>query len=238
MATRIGQSLRPMRAGALAALGILLCAVAARAQDEYRQTPQVTEDQIALGFLLGRYVTPVTCKKADGTTVELESSIGVKLAPESGGGNAAKITFFGIDVPDLVYCYNLIEKRVLDRRGSLLVHFQSFNRPDKGVADFKLAAKRGALEYPSHSGEVLERPLGSEGTGEPRKLSFSGGGSKVVVDAVAAGSDGAKLLAVYGPVDPARANAPDARKQLTLRFFPKDAEPFVVYVMDETRQRK
>jgi hypothetical protein len=227
-----------MRVGALVALGILLCAAASRAQDEYTAPPKVTEDQIALGFLLGRYVTPVTCKKADGTTLELESSIGVKLAPESGGGNAAKITFFGIDVPDLAYCYNLVEKRVLDRRGSLLVHFQTFNRPDKGIADFKLAAKRGALEYPAHSGAVTERPLGSESPGEPRKLSFDGGDSKVVVDAISAGSDGAKLLAVYGSVDPARANAPDARKQLTLRFVPKEGEPFVVYVMDETRQRK
>ncbi len=226
-----------MRTGALAAL-ILLCAVSARAQDEYRQPPQVTEDQIALSFLLGRYVTPVTCKKTDGSSVDLESSIGVKFAPESGGGNAAKITFFGIDVPDVAYCYNLVEKRVLDRRGSLLVHFQSFNRPDKGIADFKLAAKRGPLEYPSHSGEVTERPLGSESSGEPRKLSFDGGGSKLVVDTVSAGSDGAKLLAIYGPVDPARANAPDARKQLTLRFVPKEGEPFVVYVMNETRQRK
>ena len=162
----------------------------------------------------------------------------MKFAPESGGGNAAKITFFGIDVPDVAYCYNLVEKRVLDRRGSLLVHFQSFNRPDKGIVDFKLAAKRGPLEYPSHSGEVTERPLGSESSGEPRKLSFDGGGSKLVVDTVSAGSDGAKLLAVYGPVDPARANAPDARKQLTLRFVPKEGEPFVVYVMNETRQRK
>ena len=226
-----------MRTGALAAL-ILLCAVSARAQDEYRQPPQVTEDQIALSFLLGRYVTPVTCKKTDGSSVDLESSIGVKFAPESGGGNAAKITFFGIDVPDVAYCYNLVEKRVLDRRGSLLVHFQSFNRPDKGIADFKLAAKRGPLEYPSHSGEVTERPLGSESSGEPRKLSFDGGDSKLVVDTVPAGSDGAKLLAIYGPVDPARANAPDARKQLTLRFVPKEGEPFVVYVMNETRQRK
>lgn len=227
-----------MRVGALVALGILLGAAASRAQDEYTAPPKVTEDQIALGFLLGRYVTPVTCKKTDGSTVELESPIGVKLAPESGGGNAAKITFFGIDLPDLAYCYNVVDRRVVDRRGSLLVHFQSFNRPDKGIADFKLAAKRGPLEYPSHSGEVTERPLGSESSGEPRKLSFDGGGSKLVVDAISAGSDGARLLAGYGPVGPARANAPEARKQLTLRFFPKDGEPFVVYVMDETRQRK
>ena len=227
-----------MRVGALVALGILFCAAAPRAQDQYNAPPKVTEDQIALGFLVGRYVTPVTCKKADGTTLELESSISVKPAPESGGGNAAKITFFGIDVPDLAYCYNLVEKRVMDRRGSLLVHFQSFNRGDKGIADFKLTAKRGPLQYPSHRGELRETPLGSEATGEARTLSFDGGESKVIVDMVPAGSDGAKLLAVYGPVDPARANAPEVRKQLTLRFVPKEGEPFVVYVMDETRQHK
>lgn len=227
-----------MRAAALVALLTFLGAAASRAQDEYRPTPQVTEDQIALGFLTGRYVTPVTCKKTDGSSVELESPIGVKLAPDAGGGNAARITFFGLDVADVAYCYNLVEKRLVDRRGSLLVSFQSFKRADRGVADFKLSAKRGPLEYPAHRGEVRVTPLGSEGGGGPRTLSFEGGGARVVVDVVPPGSDGAKLLAVYGPTATARANAPDQRKQLTLRFFPKDAEPFVVYVQDDTRQRK
>jgi hypothetical protein len=228
-----------MRAGALACLGLLLCAGPARAQNEYGQTPQVTEDQIALAFLVGRYVTPVTCKKTDGSSVEVESSIGVKLAPEEGGGNAARVTFFGIDLPDLAYCYNVIERRVLDRRGSLLVHFKSFNRSDKGVADFKLSAKRGPLEYPAHRGEVREQKLGSEGEGEPRTLSFEGGDAKLVVDTVSAGSDGAKLLASYAPTAPAAANAPDQRKRLTLRFTPAGgADPFVVYVIDDPRQRR
>jgi hypothetical protein len=227
-----------MRAAALAALACLLCAAPAHAQEGQQRPPQVTEDQLALGFLVGRYVTPVTCKKTDGSSIELESPIGVKLAPESGGGNAAKITFFGIEVADIAYCYNLVERRVVDRRGSLLVHFQSFNRSDKGLADFRKAAQRGALEYPSHDGEVRVRPLGSEGGIEPYTLSFDGGESKVIVDAVANGSDGAKLLAVYGTAAPARANAPSERKKLALRFVPKEGEPFVVYVMDDTRQRK
>ena len=227
-----------MRVAALACLGLLLCAAPARAADEYHPTPQVTEDQIALNFLAGRYVTPVTCKKTDGSSVELESSIGVKIAPESGGGNAAQITFYGIDLPDLAYCYNIVERRVLDRRGSLLVHFKSFNRVDKGVADFKLTAKRGPLEYPAHRGEVREQKLGSEGEGEDRTLSFDGGNSKLVVDVVSPGSDGAKLLSGYAPTAPAAANAADQRKRLTLRFYPANADPFVVYVIDETRQRK
>jgi hypothetical protein len=227
-----------MRAAALACLALVLCAAVARAQEEYRPTPQVTEDQIALAFLAGRYVTPVTCKKTDGSSVEIESAIGVKLTPEEGGGNSAKVTFFGVDVPDVAYCYNVVERRLLDRRGSLLVHFKSFNRADKGVADFKLAAKRGPLEYPAHRGEVRERKLGSEGEGDDRTLSFEGGNAKLVVDTVAAGSDGAKLLSVYAPTAPAAANAPEQRKRLTLRFYPANGDPFVVYVIDDPRQRK
>src|SRR4029077_11238301 len=97
------------------------------------------------------------------------------------------------------------------RRGSLYVHFKSFNRSDKGVADFKLAAKRGPLEYPAHRGELHEQKLGSEGEGEDRTLSFDGSDSKLVVDTVTAGSDGAKLLSVYAPTLPARASAPEQR---------------------------
>ncbi|HXJ36446.1 MAG TPA: hypothetical protein VMS22_20610, partial [Candidatus Eisenbacteria bacterium] len=202
------------------------------------RTPQLTEDQVALAFLQGRYVTPVTCKKTDGSSVDVESSIGIKFAPDSGGGNAARITFFGIDLPDIAYCYNVVERRVIDRRGSILVHFQSFNRSDKGLADFKIAAKRGPLEYPSHRGEVTEKPLGTQGEGETRTLSFEGQGSKLVVETVSSGSDGAKLLSVYPPTAPARLNAPDERKRLTLRFHPVAGDPFVVYVIDEVHTRK
>ena len=229
-----------MRAAAPVLLAALLCAGTSRAQDQpqpYR-TPQATEDQFALGFLIGRYVTPVSCKKTDGSTVELESSIGVKPAPDSGGGNAARITFFGIDMPDLAYCYNVVERRVLDRRGSILVHFQTFNRADKGLADFKIAAKRGPLEYPSHRGEVTEKPLGSQGEGETRTLSFDGGASKLVVEPVPNGTDGAKLLSVYPATAPIQLSAPQERKRLTLRFFPVSGDPFVVYVIDDPHGRK
>ena len=58
------------------------------------------------------------------------------------------------------------------------------------------------------------------------------------MDVVSPGSDGAKLLSIYAPTAPAAANALDQRKRLTLRFYPANADPFVVYVIDETRQRK
>jgi hypothetical protein len=132
--------------------------------------------------------------------------------------DAAKITLAGIDVPDIAY-YNLVEGGC--STGAARCALPVVQPPDKGIADFKIAAKR-ALGYPSHR-RADEATSGRAGQ-TSRKLSFDGGGSKLVVDSVSAGSDGAKLLAVYGPVD-RRASAPDARKRLTLRFVPKEGQP-------------
>ena len=163
----------------------------------------------------------------------------MKLAPEAGGGNAAKITFFGIDAPDLVYCYNLVERRVVDRRGSLLVHFKSFNRADKGIADFKLAAKRGPLEYPAHRGEVREQTLGSEGEGEPRTLSFEGGDEQARGRRRCRGQrrrEAPRGLRAHSPPRPP--TPPTQRKRLTLHFFPEEAGALRRLRHRRSRQRK
>jgi hypothetical protein len=209
----------------------------APAQDDYNPPVHATEDAIALAFITGRYSSPVTCKKTDGSVLELENSIVLKPAPESGGGNSLKVTFFGVDVPDVAYCYSLVERRIVDRRGSILVHFRSHNRADLGVSDFRRTAASGSLTYYAHRGELSARGLGSEADpADTRVLPFDGGDSKLVVDSIPAGSDGAKLLSDYD----ARTGvvpSPD-RKRFAFRFTAKDGSQFTFWGVEAPRARR
>jgi len=237
--------LRRIRQGAARGFGALLasaCLVAvapsAPAQDdEYRAPVHASEDEVALAFLEGRFTSPVTCKKTDGSSIELEESLVFKAAPESGGGNALKVTFFGVDVADTAYCYNLVERRILDRRGTIFIHFRSHNRKDLGVSDFRRAATSGPLTYNAHRGELQVRGIGTEADpADARVLPFDGGDSKMVVQTIPAGSDGAKLLADYD----ARAGiAPSAdQRRFTFQFTAKDGTQFTFFGVEASRQRK
>lgn len=226
--------------GAALASGCLAgAAPLARAQDDdaYRPPVHASEDQVALAFLEGRYTSPITCKKTDGSVIELEESIVLKPAPDSGGGNALNVTFFGVDVADAAYCYNLVERRVVDRRGTLFIHFRSHNRKDLGVSDFRRAAKAGPLTYNAHRGELRVRGIGTEAdAASARVLPFDGGESKLVVEGIAAGTDGAKLLADYA----ARAGIAISadRRRFSFRFIANDGTEFMFYGVEASRQRK
>jgi hypothetical protein len=227
-----------------AALGCVYLAAGAplaRAQapedDQYHQPLHATEDQLALAFIAGRYATPITCKKTDGSVLELEDSILMKEAPDAGGGNAVKVTFFGVDVPDLAYCYNLVERRVLDRRGSIFIHFRAHKRADMGVSDFRRAMNAGPLTYNAHRGELRVRGIGTEAdAGEAREVPFDGGDAKLVVSAIQNGTDGAKLLADY---DERTGNAPSPnRRRFMFQFTAKDGSEFTFYAVEAGRPRK
>src|SRR5262245_50472016 len=154
---------RARRFGAGLACAWLAAALPARAQDsEYRPPVKMTESDVALYFLSGRYAMPITCKKTDGSEVQLEDSISFKPALDSGGLKSLKVTFFGVDVPDAAYCYNVVERGIVDRRGSLLIHYRSHNRADQGLSDFRRTAARGPLTYWAHRGELVERGVGTD----------------------------------------------------------------------------
>jgi len=209
----------------------------AQQDGDYQQPVHVSEDEVALSFIQGRFATPITCKRTDGSSMDIEEAIVLKSAPESGGGDSVKITFFGIDAPDVAYCYNLVERRALDRRGTIFVHFRSHNRKDLGVADFRRAATSGPLTYNAHRGELHLREIGSEAKPEnDRVLSFDGGDARVVVDAISAGSDGAKLLADYE----ARVGGAmsEAHRRFAFRFIAKDGTEFMFYGVEDARRRK
>jgi len=196
----------------------------------------VGADDIALNFIAGRYIMPVLCKRADGTTLEVEDAVELRFAPESGSGKAAlKVTFSGIDVANASYCYSSIERRVVDRRGSLFVHFRTRNRPEYGMADFRRRAKAGPLTYNAHRGELFAREIGPDAAkAEPRVLSFDGGDSRLVVESVPNGTDGAKVVSQFFEKHPPNPELP--RRIYMFRFSPKDGGDFTFIAIEDDRR--
>ena len=216
------------------AAALALAAASARAQDGYRAPTKANADDIAIAFISGRYITPVKCKRSDGSEVQLEDSVQLKPAPEAGGGSALRATFFGIYVADAEYCYSPIERRVPYRRGSILLHFRARNRPDMGMADFRRAALAGPLTYNAHRGELRVRGIGAE-AGEPGALSFDGGEARMMVESVPDGMDGAKLINQFLAEHPAQPDEPQ-RRFFTLRFYPREGEPFTFIAIEDDRR--
>jgi hypothetical protein len=228
-----------MRLATLLALALAALPALAIAQgaSEYQKPPHINADEIAISFLEGRYISPVICKRKDGSQVEVNDSIQLKASPEQGGGNSLKATFFGIQVTDADYCYSSIERRVLDRRGFLHLHFRTRNRPDYGVADFRRMAKAGPLVYNAHRGELLLREIGGDaGAQAPRVLAFDGGDSRLVVEGIPDGSDGAKLLTQFFAKHPPQEGI--NRRYFTFRFFAKDGSEFTFYAIEDDRRWK
>ncbi len=228
-----------MRLAALVALALALLpsGALAKGESEYQQPTHMNADEVAILFLAGRYISPVTCKLADGTQIEVEDSIVVKDAPEQGGGKQLKATFFGIQVGNAQYCYSSIDRRVLNRRGVLYLHFRTRNRPEYGLSDFRRMAQAGPLTYNVHRGELEVRGIGSEATPEPpRVLSFAGGDSRMVVESIQAGSDGGKLVSQYFAAHPPDPEEPP--RVLTFRVVAKDGSEFTFYAIQDFGRRR
>jgi hypothetical protein len=211
-----------MRFALLAILLLALAPANALAQSEHQPPPHIKADDIALGFISGRYVMPVTCKLLDGSSVEVEDSIQLKASPEASGGSSLRVTFFGIEVPNAEYCYSPIERRVVDRRGIFFV-------------DFRRVAKAGPLTYNAHRGELREKPIGSDAAAqEPRVLEFDGGDARLVVESIAGGTDGAKVVTQFLEKHPPKPGLD--RRIFTFRFIAKDSSEFIFYAIEDDRR--
>ena len=226
-------------------LGLSLCMLGATAlaQSGYDQPVHLSEEQLAVAYISGRYASPITCKKSDGTTLQLEDSVVLKPAPEVGGDNGVKATFFGIEVGDVSYCYNLISRRIVDRRGTIVLRYLSHNRPDLGDHDFKHSAASGSLTYTAASGDLSERGIGADPGDVPnRTLHFEGNDSRLVVAPVQGGSDGAKLFAEYDARASSAATPPagpsNPIKRFAFRFVANDGSEFMFYATEDSRHRR
>ncbi len=187
------------RAGTLFALAWLaLAALAvpcAGVRAQYQPPLKVDATTLALHWIAGRFAMPVTCRRADGSTVEVEESVTIRPAPEQ-GSSIFKATFFGIEVADAQRCYNLVLPELADRRGTLYITFRSMQRSDLGVRDFRLMLEDGALDYHVRDGTLRIRPVGAADE-EARVVSFAGGRGELAVRVLAPTSDGWKLLSRF-----------------------------------------
>lgn len=209
----------------------------AHAQSEYQPPPHVNADDIAIGFIAGRYITPVVCKRADGTTLDVEDAVQLRSAPDAAGGTNLKLTFSGIDVADAEYCYSSIERRVPDRRGTIFLHFRTRNRPEFGLADFRRMVKAGPLTYNAQRGQLVVREIGPEAAkAEPRIVDFDGGDSRLVVESVQNGTDGAKLVSQFFEKHPPVPEQP--RRVYSFRFVPKEGDGFTFIAIEDDRRWK
>ncbi len=227
-----------MRIAALFALALAALPANSNAQSEYQRPAHMKADEIAIAFVASRYISPVTCKLKDGSQVDLFDSIELKAAPEAGGGRAIKATFYGIQVADAEYCYSTIARRVVDRRGVLYLHFRTRNRPEFGMSDFRRMAKAGPLTYNAHRGELQVRAIGDEGAAqeEPRVIAFDGGDSRLVVEGVTDGSDGAKLITHY--LEKNELTELPRGRFFSFRFVAKDGSEFTYWAIEDDRRWK
>ena len=225
-----------MRIPWIAVLALALAGGTAHAQGEYRAPNKIKADDVAILFVAGRYITPVICKRTDGSEIRLADSVELKPSPETGGGSSMRATFFGIEIADAEYCYSAIERRLVDRRGSFLMHYGAYNRPDKGVADFRRAALAGPLTYNAHRGELRVHEIGPGAQErEPLILPFDGGDARMVVEPVPDGTDGAKLINQFLAERPPKPNEP-TRRYFTFRFYPRVGEPFTFIAIEDDRR--
>jgi hypothetical protein len=219
------------------ALAALPAAVRAQGESEYQRPAHMNADEVAILFLSGRYISPVTCKLADGSQIEVEDSVVVKASPEQGGGKQLKATFYGIQVENAEYCYSSIERRVVNRRGVLYLHFRTRNRPEYGITDFRRMASSGPLTYNAHRGELEVRAIGAEAGAEPpRVVPFDGGDSRIVVEGIPGGTDGAKLVSRYLETHPPEEGR--VPRVFTFRVHAKDDSEFVFYAIEDPGRRR
>ncbi len=140
-------------------------------------------------FLLGRYRSPVTCIRKDGSRLDLEEAVVIRRAPEQGGLHTLRATFFGIDVEDVTRCYDVRSMPIPDRRGVLYLTSDSPERSDLGMLDFKRALRHGELRYPIRNGKLHQRPIDTGAPAERRVFPFRGQGAVLVIRQIPAGSD-------------------------------------------------
>ncbi len=190
----------------------------------------VDETTLALFWLRGRFRSPVTCMRADGTRVELEESIVVREGAKLSGMPTLRITFFGIDLPDATKCFNLIVSDLPDRRGSINVTYRSSKRKDRGMHDFKRAVKSKTLEYQIVGGTLRIREVGQDES-QAQVVRFDDD-YPLRVSSVIHRSDSAKLLAQY------RGEGPDLRRRLRFQLEgPMEFRLDQSFIEDERRWR-
>ena len=216
----IAPARRPRIASVRLSVFVMLAALATPAA-VLAQTPppKAKTHDLALNWLKGRWSQPVTCERADGSTFARERALSFRVAPGEGAGRTAlRATFYGIDAPDAVRCYNLIESELLDLRGVVHLHVRAHNREDMGIVDFRRMLADGSLDYYVTRGRLRWRPIGADADWTAVEVPE---GSRLHLDPVLGGSDGARLFEAHDLMpDPRDPHAPRLM-QFELREVPE-----------------
>jgi hypothetical protein len=220
-------------AAAILLAGWLIPAAPLGAQELQSDTPQIDETTVALSWLRGRFLRPVTCVREDGTRVELEEAMVIRPGTARSGMPVLRVTFFGIDLADAEKCFNIVEPQIPDRRGVLYLTYRSRKRTDTGMADFKRTIKHGRLRYYVVDGEFRVRPVGQRDL-EPEVIRFGKGDYPLLVRPVLRHSDGDKLLEQYRD----EANGPDSRRRLHFEIEGPDEFRFGAAFIEDGRRWK
>jgi hypothetical protein len=198
--------------------------------------PKIDATVLALSWISGRFLIPVTCIKTDGSRIQLEEAVVIRGTQQRGSEPLLRATFFGIEVADVSHCYNLAESRVPDRRGIVYLTYRSNRRADLGAADFRRALRDGSLRYSIEGGQLQERVLGSN-TSEPRVVTFDGRNAELIVSLVKAGSDGDKLLKHHTPTAPP-SDGQRVPRRLTFQIEGPDDFSFTGHFIEDLKRWK
>jgi hypothetical protein len=204
------------------------------AQSDYRPAPKYDVAELAMRWISGRFIMPVTCTRNDGSVLTIEQAVAVRPVPERGGpAYSVRATFFGIDVADASHCYHLADSRLLDRRGRLYFNLPSRYRPDMGTTDFRHLLEEGQITFQISDGKLTSRPIG-ESDAEPEVVAYRSAGATVTVRVMEVGEDGFKALAALAPSDP-RLNY--RVRRLEFRVEHPEHGTFSSFFMDDWKTR-
>ncbi len=224
--------MRPVARG----LGLFLAvALSASPSGGQQQAPPVKADEtsLALGYLVGRYRTPVTCTLRDGSIVQREEAIVFRPGPQKSGRLTVRATFFGVDVADAERCYNVVSPRVPDRRGSLTLGYEGLRRTDLGMHDLRLELKRGMLDFSVLDGRLEIRPFA--GDEPPRSVDLEPGNPVFSMRPIPPNSDGHRLLA---PLVAASAGAERRPRQFEFRIEGAEGFPWSGFFIEDVSRAR
>ena len=230
-----------MRIAALVALALAAVpasALAQKGESEYQKPAHLNADEVAILFLSGRYIMPVTCKLMDGSTIDVEDSVVVKGAPEQGGGKQLKATFYGIQVENAEYCYSRDRSpRAESARRAATCTSARATAPS--TASRTSGAWRARARSRTTRTAASSRCARS-GPGRPRSRRrcsrSTAATARIVVEGLADGTDGGKLVSQYfAEHPPAEGQAP---RVFGFRVFAKDESEFMFYAIEDTGRRR
>ncbi len=205
---------------------------AAHPQEVRSQTPQISTRELAMRFVTGRYMAPVRCTREDGSIIELQEAVTVRRDPSSmastTGASRLRATFFGIDVGGVTHCHNLMETRLLDRRGILYLSFRGQAREDLGLSYFRSELRDGEIEYHVQEGRLRTQEIG--GGSPPVSIEFDDN-AQLVMRELKARSDAARMLERFA----AKLGLTGAIRPLELEVVSEGEGSFSLWVIKDER---